>query len=280
MTSEPGAPENRKEANEVDSLEYAVKKVSGWGEARALARRLGPAGPLAVVSAICPAIGGFILVYYAQSLSDWLVAQEGTGVAVYIVGFALLAGLALLPTYAQAFLAGWAFKMATGTGAALAGIAGAATIGYLVARRASGDRVVTIIEEQLKWKVVYNALIRSGEAKALLIVTLIRIPPNSPFAITNLVLAACKVRPVTYIVGTVLGIAPRTALAVMLGSRAEALDLSQSANRWYLIGGIVAFLIVVGIIGSIANRALARVTAETLSGNNGVKLQTRDTPGE
>lgn len=225
-------------------------------------RRLGPVGPLAVIAASLPAIGGFVLLGTLTWLAPWLRSHGELGIVLYVLGFAVLAGLALLPTYAQAVLAGWAFGRAAGTAAALCGICGAASIGYLIARRASGDRVVRLIEEQPKWQAVYDALIGSGPGKALLIVTLLRVPPNSPFAITNLVMAACRVRPLTYLVGTLLGIAPRTAVAVFIGAAASGLDFSQPKQTWFFVGGIVVTLIVVGIIGLMANRAVAKVTGQ------------------
>ena len=226
---------------------------------KALFSRLGPVGPLAIIAATLPATGGFLLLGSLKWSAPWLQSQGGAGVAMYIIGFAVLAGLAMLPTYAQSVLAGWAFGLLAGTSAALCGILGAAAIGYLIARRAAGDRVVRLIEEQPKWRAVYDALLRSGPVKTFLIITLLRIPPNSPFAITNLVFAACRVRPLTYLLGTVLGIAPRTAAAVFIGAQGSELDFSQRKHTWWFISGIVLMLVVLGILGTIANRAIAKV---------------------
>ncbi len=236
--------------------------VSGPRDVKTVLRRLGPVAPLAVIAASFPAIGGFVLLGSLKWSGPWLQSHGETGILLYVLGFAVLAGLALLPTYAQAVLAGWAFGLTTGTVAALGGILGAASIGYVIARRASGNRVVQLVEEQPKWKAVYDTMIRSGTAKALLIVTLLRVPPNSPFAITNLVMAACRVRPLTYLLGTLLGIAPRTVVAVLIGATGSELDFSKSSQTWFFVGGIVTLLVVVGIIGVMANRAIARVTGD------------------
>lgn len=229
-------------------------------QVKTLLKRLGPVGPLTLIAASMPGIGGFALLGSLKWSGPWLQAHGAAGVVAYIVAFAVLAGLALLPTYAQAVLAGFAFGLYIGTGAAMCGIAGAALIGYLIARRASGNRVVRLIEEQPKWRAVYDALLGSSPAKAMLIVTLLRVPPNSPFAITNLILAACRVRPLTYLIATVVGIAPRTAAAVFIGATAQDLDFSQSRQRWFFVAGIVALLIVIAVIGTMANHAIAKVT--------------------
>jgi uncharacterized membrane protein YdjX (TVP38/TMEM64 family) len=257
MTSEPETPPQTDDSKP-EALSYAEVKARG-GE---IFRRLGPAGPLALIAASLPAIGGFALLGLLTWLKPWIEAQGDLGILIYILAFTVLAGLAVLPTYAQAVLAGYVFKLTVGSVAALCGIFGASLVGYVIARKASGDRVVQLIEEQPKWRAVYNALLRSSPAKALMIVTLLRIPPNSPFAITNLVLAACRVPVVTYIVATVVGIAPRTIIAVGIGAAADTLDFSKSANIWFFVGGIVVTLIVVGIIGALANQAITRMTAD------------------
>ncbi len=231
-------------------------------------RRLGPMGPMAIIAASLPAIGGFVVLGTMGPMGAWLRDHGSLGVAVFIAAFAVLAGLALLPTYAQSVLAGWAFGLATGSTAAMAGITGASLIGYLVARRGAGDRFVKLIDEQPKWRAVYDALIRSGPGRALLTVTLLRIPHNSPFAITNLVMAACRVSPWVYIVGTVIGIAPRTVLAVYLGARARHTDFAMPHERWLYIVWVAGAVLALAVIGVIANHAVKRVTAERSGDDN------------
>ncbi|MFZ4574742.1 MAG: hypothetical protein ACOYN0_10120, partial [Phycisphaerales bacterium] len=106
----------------------------------AIFKRLGPAGPLAVIALTLPALGGFLLLAKMSTVGSWLRDRGDSGVWIYISGFALAAGLAILPTYSLAALGGWAFGMQTGFLAALAGFTGASIIGYLTGRAASGDR--------------------------------------------------------------------------------------------------------------------------------------------
>lgn len=225
-----------------------------------LIRRLGPAGPLALIAAVFPALGGFVLLGLVSTVAPYLRDHQPASVLLYILFFTVMAGLALLPTYAQSFVAGWAFGFALGLPAALTGVAGAATLGYLVARRASGDRVVQLIDEHPKWRAVYDALVGRSFAKTLGVVTLLRIPPNSPFSITNLAMAAAKVGPVPYLLGTVLGVAPRTAAVIWLGATVGTLDLKQPKGPWILVVSIVTTIIVVSILGYIGNQAIANVT--------------------
>jgi uncharacterized membrane protein YdjX (TVP38/TMEM64 family) len=190
-----------------------------WASAVAFFRRLGPAGFLAIIAATLPPLGGFVLIGLSGSyVAPFLRSHPNAGPFMYAGGFALLAGFALLPTYAQSLLGGWAFGFRTGLTFALVGFGGASLIAYVVARKASGDHVIKLIDEHPKWRAVYDALLGRGFWRTLGIVTLVRIPPNSPFALTNLLMATVRVPVVPYLIGTLLGMAPRTAAVVYFGS--------------------------------------------------------------
>lgn len=226
-------------------------------------RRLGPAGILAVFSAVMPLVGSVVLFWKIQDIGEWLSLQGVAGRLAYVAAFAFLAGMALMPTYALALLGGWAFGLAAGFPAALAGFVGAAAIGHEISRRASGDRVIRLIDEQPRWRAVVDSLVHGSFGKSLAIVTLVRLPPNSPFAITNLVMASTKVGGIPYILGTLIGMAPRTALAVAIGAGIQNLtsDAVADARRRYIFWGIGAAVAVVLIIGQMAKRALERLSA-------------------
>lgn len=222
-------------------------------------RRLGPAGPLAIIAASAPALGGFALLASIPWLAPWLQSHQALGAVLYVGSYTLVGGLGFLPTYAYAVLGGYTFGWPAGLALAMASFVGASIIAYAIARRASGDRVVEMIEERPKWRAVYDALLRSGLPKTLLIVTLLRIPPNSPFALTNLTLAATRVHPLAFVVGTLVGMSPRTGVAVFIGA-AFGLDVVKDSPKWLLIAGIVVTLVVLGILGQFANQAISRVT--------------------
>lgn len=228
-----------------------------------LFKRSGAAGPLAVVASVMPAIGGFALLGSLNIVGPWLQSHGIGGVFLYAAAFAILAGLALLPTYAQAVLGGWAFGFAAGYPAALAGFFGGALIGYGIAWGATGDKVKTIIDEHPKWRAVREALVGSGFWKTLGIVALLRLPPNSPFALTNLVMAAAKVPRFPYLLGTLIGMAPRTGVAVYIASQIQ--DVATAAEtrpKWMIFVGIGLTLLVIMVIGHIAKKALEKVTGQ------------------
>lgn len=227
-------------------------------------RRLGPTSVVAAAALAAPPLGSIVLFLYISAVGEWLRSHGLQGVALYAFAFMVLTGLALLPTYATAMLGGWAFGFAWGFPAALAGFLGGAGIGYAVARRASGDRVMAILREHPTWAAVRDALVDSGFWRTALLVALVRLPPNSPFAITNLVMASVKVRLLPYSLGTLLGMAPRTALAIFIAAGLrDQLDPAEAAKSqpwWLFAGGVVLGIAVLVVVGSIANKAVRRVT--------------------
>ncbi|MDX9911672.1 MAG: VTT domain-containing protein [Phycisphaerales bacterium] len=227
-------------------------------------QKLGAAGYLAIAAAVMPAIGGIALLGTLNITGPWLRSHEVAGWLLYVVCFVVLAGLALLPTYAQAVLGGWAFGFAWGFPGALLGFVGGSLVGYFVARRASGDRVMNVVHEHPKWSAVRDALVGQGFWKTLGIVTLLRLPPNSPFALTNLVMASVQVKLPAFVLGTLIGMAPRTAGAVYVASLIQGELTSDTAKAarpgWFIPVTIASTVVVLIIVGSIANRALKKAT--------------------
>lgn len=227
-------------------------------------QRLGAAAWLGVAWALMPAAGGFVLLYYIRDVSAWLVGLGNAGVAVYAGVFIVAAGLGLLPTYAQAFLGGWAFGPVVGTAAAMAGFVGAALVGRPIATRIGQERVDAELARNTRARAVREALLGAGPLKTLGIVTLIRIPPNSPFALTNLVLSTTRVPLWIYTLGTAIGMLPRTALVVWFASQVEG-ELTRDAIKgskqpWMLGLSIGAAVVVLLILVHIGNKAIERVT--------------------
>ena len=232
-----------------------------------LARTLGPAGLLGLAWTAAPAVCGTLLLASLGPLSEWLLYHRPLGLALFTVVFVLGAGLGFLPTYAQSILGGWVFGVALGLPAALVGFTGGALIGHAVARRVSKDRVEELISNDAKARAIRDALVGRGTGRTLLVVALLRLPPNSPFALTNLVMATTGTPLPAFLGGTLLGMLPRTAVAVSLAAAAAATGAEdiqtfvRHRGPWLLGAGVVGGMAVLGVIGAIARRALRRVTA-------------------
>jgi len=234
--------------------------TSSDDRANAAARKL---APLAVVSLVLPPLGAALLIGYLSRIGPWLQDLGAQGVAIYVAGFAILGGFALLPTYAPAILGGWAFGDRLGLVAALAGFVLASAVNYAWARRLSGNHAAALLAERPKWQAVRNALVGRSWLKTLLVVALIRVPPNSPFALSNGTMAAARVPIGAYLVGTLLGLAPRTGVAVTAGAHLSTLDFQQRDAFGSAAITIAVSVLVLGILGWLARRALDTALADT-----------------
>ena len=227
------------------------------------AKRLGPTSILAVASLVLPPLGSIALFTYMNPIGNWFRSHATEGIALYAIGFAVLSGLALLPTYASAVLGGWAFGFEVGFIASLFGFSGGALIGYHIAGLAAGDRVEQLFRERPNWLAVRNALLESGFLKTLLIVTLVRLPPNSPFAATNIVLGSLKVNRLAFVLGTLFGRAPRTGVVIYLAVQLRDQLASDAANRvpwWYWLVSMGIAGIAMAVLYQIGKRGLKRAT--------------------
>lgn len=216
---------------------------------------------------VLPMLLGFLLLAKLDVAEAWLGTLGQWAIVAYAVVFALTSGLGLLPTYAQALAGGWIFGAMAGTGAALVGFVGGAIVGRLVAACVAGDEVEQLINRTPKAAIVRDALLDRSPWGTTGIITLLRFPPNSPFALTNLALTSCRAPWLPYLVGTGVGMLPRTALVVGLGAAGASTGatslgelLESSDKRWMMLGGIAVTIVVLFILAAIGRRALERAT--------------------
>ena len=221
--------------------------------------RLGRLGPAAAATAFLPPLGSLVLIATMHESAPWLRSQGAAGLAVFVAAFSVLGGIALLPTYGPSVLGGWAFGLALGLPATLAGFLGAAAIGFVIARHLSGDRLALVLDEYPRGRALHRALLAATPARTALVVALLRVPPNGPFAMTNLLLAASGIGWGPYLLGSMLGLAPRVAAAVVVGASLSTLDLQHLERGGSAFLGIAISIGVLVILGWLANRAIQRV---------------------
>lgn len=216
-------------------------------------RELGPVvGGLAAISLLFPAIVGFIVlggsVVKPESIKATL-SSLGLGAPFAAAAlFALLTGCALAPTYAFSFAAGCIFAdhpIAVPAAIAMFGVTVGAVIGYIIATFLARERVMASIDADPRARVIRAALLDRGLMTETFVITLIRIPPNSPFALTNFTLAATRANPIAYLLGTAIGIAPRTLFAVWIGTQIGDLARADEARpTYFIIAGVVVAIVV------------------------------------
>lgn len=223
-------------------------------------RGLGRATPVAIAATAIPILGTVTMIIAGPLLAGWLRSQGTLGVIYFTVTFALLGAVAFAPTYSTSIIAGWTFGFARGFPAVIIGTVTGATLCYLSARRVAGSRVASTFHDHPKWDLVRRALLEENRWKALWIVFLMRLSPVLPFGTANVLLATTGVPFGIYVLGTLLGLAPRMGLVALAAAGAERLDLDSDRNWWMLGIGVVATVICIAVMIVIGQHALSRAT--------------------
>ncbi len=244
----------------------APASTGGADQPPARDRRLLASTILGVLWGTFPGLAGIYIIYDLESIAKFLQSDPEHGFWGFVAVFVLSAGLGLLPTYAQAFLGGWVFGLKWGLLGSIVGFTGGAAVGYLFARLVTGGSVDHWIDRHPRGRVIRDALVRGSTLRTFTIVTLLRLPPASPFALTNFALSATRVPFKLMLLATPLGMLPRTAIVCFLAASAASTGATSIKSAYdntplpIFIGGIVATVIIMMAIGKIAERALQKMT--------------------
>lgn len=227
-----------------------------------LLQELGNLTPIAFITAFLPMLGTAVLAIVGVPLGNWLRENWEIGVPLYLSGILFFCGLALLPTNIIGVVGGWAFGLQLGISVLISGVVGAAIVSFLIHQRIVGEKLPEVFNKHPKAQAIYEALLEQNLWRTTLIIFLLRISIIMPFALTNFLMASARVPLGSYIVGTFFGMLPRSSAVVLVGAGLSELSLDNPRELWLIIGGIVATILSVVIIGSISNRALERLTTK------------------
>ncbi len=258
----PEPPEKSEKPDSTDQPAQPNQPAEHQESVGEIIKRLGPAAWLGIAWAVLPGIAGITLLANMGTATRLLVGTDenpglplAMGIALYVAIFVITAGLGVLPTVSQAILAGFAFGITWGFPAALIGFAGASIIGYTIANVVARKKIEDEIKSHPKAAIIRDAFIRHGKVRALVILTLIRVPPNSPFALTNYAMSVSGVKLVPFLIATIVGMAPRTFAAVWIGSQVSSWDQAKMP-KWLVISGIVLAIVILVGLGKLANKAV------------------------
>lgn len=226
-----------------------------------------PSG-VVLLSALVPAMGSVAALTLAYRY-DEVLRGGGVGVgALLLVGGALAVGCLLLPTNVLSLLCGWAFGLPVGLAIALIGATLGSPLGYGLGKWLAGPGVMQVIARNPKGAAVCEAIARSSKFRAFVLVGLLRLSPVVPYGSTNVLAAVFSVPMLPFVSGTLIGLAPRAAAAVLLGAGLEKLNSDANVSPWLWVIGIAATLVALIVMSWSAKRALDRVaeqaSAETI----------------
>lgn len=226
---------------------------------RRLLVELGPTAPLLFVSMAGPLLGAVVLAATTAWWRPWFGADAGSVVAFWLAGALATAGC-LLPTHATSLVAGYLFGGVLGSVVAWLVVLLAASASYAFWQRWVGSRAVQALAGSPRALLVHRALLGRGFRRTVWLVALLRLSPLMPFAGTNLLLAAFGVRPLPFVLATVLGTTPRAVGVAIVGAELSDLDWRAGGPSWTTWLAISATLLAVFVVGRIARAALRRET--------------------
>ena len=260
--SDPARPEP-------DSAEPAPRDLMQW------ARSIGVV-PLVMAAATLglPLLMVVVFARIREQVEAGLAALGAAAPAAYALGLAILTGVALSPTWLLALFSGYLFGPVMGSVAAVSGVTGGAAIGFLLAKTIASERVRASIAMSERAEAIRSALVDRRFRDEVFAIALVRFPPNSPFAATNLALAVVGAKFWPFIVATPIGMAPRTILAAVLGALGKAAnenfgDVLENQPNWVRVAGIVLLLAVLIAIYQIFSRWITAALPEHLRNRGG-----------
>ncbi|MEI6273272.1 MAG: VTT domain-containing protein [Phycisphaerae bacterium] len=226
---------------------------------------------LFIVWCVLPLTCGLILLANINSAHHWLGGEDLNAAMIFAASYAVLTGIGVLPTYAATIVGGWVFGVELGFAACAAGYLGGSAIGFGISKLVCADHVAKWIDSRKRWAIIRKTILEENAFKATGIIALIRLSPSGPFAVTNLVLAACGAGWTEFLIGSSVGIAPRTLIACFMAASASATGATDiqtlAKNQGYMavIVGILIFVATLAVIGWVARAALDRALRDETS---------------
>ncbi|MEM1355772.1 MAG: VTT domain-containing protein [Planctomycetota bacterium] len=223
-----------------------------------------PSGAV-VLAALGQLAGGIAVLGWAYTRADWL-GGGGPIVLTTLVGLGLLGcGLALLPTHVLSLLCGWAFGVPGGFMVAILTVTAASPIGYAAGRALAGAGAGRFMERHPRGAVVCEAITRASPVRAGLLTGLLRLSPVVPYGSTNVLAAIFRVPMLAFMIGTLIGLAPRVLLVVVLGAGLERLESGQAASPWLVGLGLAGTIGALVLISLVTRQTLSRIAKTSAS---------------
>lgn len=224
----------------------------------ATARQAARPSGVVVFAALGQAAGGLLVLGWAYAGSDWL-REGGLTVGLVLFGLGLIGcGLALLPTHILSLLCGWSLGLYGGFTLAVLTATAASPLGYAIGRVLAGPGMIELICRYPRGAAVCEAVTRASVWRAGVLVGLLRLSPIVPYGSTNVLAAIFRVPMKPFVIGTLVGLAPRVLVVVGLGAGLERLDFTRPASVWLVVLGVGASALAVVLMGWVTRQTLQR----------------------
>lgn len=222
-------------------------------------KELGLLGPVLAFAIIAPGLGMILL---SSSSPLWFPQLSELGrnsLPIFLGSSVLLAGLSLVPTHAVSLISGILYGTFLGPLYATAAISLAAILSFFTISKIVGDKAIDSLAHRPQAHEIYTELLKHKARRSIMIIALIRLSPIMPFAGTNVLLSAAKVKLSEFLLGSLIGLAPRITLVAIAGAGLTELDFNYGSHKGLLIIGIVATILTIIILGKISQRVLRKI---------------------
>lgn len=183
----------------------------------------------------------------------WIIDLGAVGVVAFVVAYVFVT-VVLGPATALTLAAGlafgfWGFPLVVGSATL------AAAVAFLLGRYLVRRPVLAMIERDPRLESLHQAFSDEGWR----IVVLLRLSPLIPYGMQNYLFSVTNIGFFPYLVATMFGIMPASALYVYIGSLGATASGEGGVMKWLLIvGGLIATAIVAWLIGKRAQQVLER----------------------
>ncbi|KAK9902727.1 hypothetical protein WJX75_004090 [Coccomyxa subellipsoidea] len=209
--------------------------------------------------------GGFVFKHQLKDFIDYFVEVVDTWGALrypaYGLVYAALEVLAL-PAVPLTMTAGLLFGVGPGVCVVSVASTAAATISFLIARYAARERVAELAQKNARFKAIDRAIGRNG----LKVVTLLRLSPLLPLALSNYLYGLTSVDLPSYVAGSWAGMLPGTIAYVAAGSYGRALldgsGEGLAVEPWQVAAALGFTAIALAYLGRVAKDALDEADLE------------------
>ena len=219
---------------------------------------------MVILSALLPILAStaitVLLLYFESELLLW---NNWQWLFLYLA-VSILMGFALMPTTLMAFLTGY-FLGFEGIPVMIISYLIAAYIGYQLGLFLEGKKIHKNLLEKPKIKRFLSSL----KEKSWKLIILVRLSPVLPFSVMNLVLSAIRFPIKIFLIGSLLGMLPRTIFAIYIGTKAQTLkslieNETQTSFPYSEIIIILLTLITIFGIGQMMKNAMREINSDKL----------------
>lgn len=182
----------------------------------------------------------------------WIIDLGVVGIVAFVLVYVFVT-VVLGPATALTMTAGlafgfWGFPLVVGSATL------AAAVAFLLGRYIARQRVLAMIECDPRLESLHQAFSDEGWR----IVVLLRLSPLIPYGMQNYLFSVTNIGFLPYVVATLFGVMPASALYVYIGSLGATANDEGGVMKWLLIvGGLMATAVVAWIIGKRAQQAIA-----------------------